>query len=195
MIMIILTCAVILCMATAVIAMNLVITKRSEASAEIVNDSDVGREAFAAYVRENDRKEAFLLISMSALLIILFLILIISLVQMYAWMMDKKKISIWRKNGIIYERIEFLPGNRLRIDNIEIEMNKAQMQTLTNLVKKRIEGYPLHPTDLESDNCAQMIKRLKEELGCKIIEKTLIKNHRGQGYWFDVEPVKIKIDA
>lgn len=129
----------------------------------------------------------------SILSILLLSVLAVFLMQMRVWNLDKRKLNKWQEQGIIYERLEFLSGNRLRIDNIEIEVNKAQMQTLMELVKSRVDGNPLHSADIQSDNGAQMIKRLREEIGCRLIEKTFIKNQRGKGYWLNIEPVNIKL--
>ena len=61
------------------------------------------------------------------------------------------------------------------------------------LTLKRIDGEPLHPSDLPGDNGTQMIKRLREELGGRLIEQSLIKSRRGKGYWAEVDPENIKI--
>lgn len=67
----------------------------------------------------------------------------------------------------MYERLEFLDGSRLRIDHIEIEINKAQFQTLLDLARKRLEDPSLHSLAINQDNVAQAIKRLRGELGSR----------------------------
>lgn len=133
------------------------------------------------------------LIIISVILVIMSLLVVI--IQSYFWSIDRKKILHWKENGILYERLEFLDGGRIRIDHIEMEINKAQLQTLLDLARKRLEGTPLHPLDLNQDNAAQAIKRLREELGSRLLEKTFIKNHRGKGYWLDIEPANIKLKS
>lgn len=190
----ILAVSVLLCIGTAIGAMLWVISSGySTPSAEIVNKLDDPREVFKRYSEANEGIITVIMISNLALIILLFFLLLISLVHLSLWRQDKKKLALFREKGITYERIEFLSGGRLKIDSIEIELNKAQLKTMLELVKKRAENLPLHPADIKGDNGAQTIKRLREELGCKIIERTLIKNFKGQGYWLDTLPENIKI--
>jgi DNA-binding response OmpR family regulator len=112
---------------------------------------------------------------------------------MYSWSQDKRKLALWREHGLVIERLEFLAGNRLRLNNIELELNRAQMQTLRELATKRLADEPLHPAELPGDNGTQLIKRLREELGARLLEKSLIQNRRGKGYWLDMEPSHIRI--
>ena len=112
---------------------------------------------------------------------------------MYSWSRDKRRLALWREQGLVIERLEFLSGNRLRLNQMELELNRAQMQTLRELVTKRQADLPLHPADLPGDNGTQLIKRLREELGARLLEKSFIQNRRGKGYWLDMEAAHIHV--
>lgn len=147
---------------------------------------------YSAYVALNEETWDFT--KKVIILLILSIIVMISLFSavLYNWLLDRKKLTIWYRSGFACERLEFLDGNRVRLNSTEIILNKTQLETLKKLALSRVEKEALHPTELSTDNATQMIKRLREELGAKILEKTLIKNHRGKGYWIEVKPEKIK---
>lgn len=110
--------------------------------------------------------------------------------QMYLRSLDLKKIDLWRETGFLCERLEFLPANRIMLNNIELELNKTQIESLRKLAHNRIIGKPLHSLDM-GDHAVQSIKRLREELGSKFIEKSLVKVRRREGYWLEVEAAGI----
>lgn len=127
--------------------------------------------------------------SMKEMITFLITILIFTLVllgsQMYMWSRDRKNLELWRESGFFCERMEFLPANRLKINNTELELNKTQIENLIKLAKNRRRGKPTHALDI-SDHGVQSIKRLREELGAKFIEKSLIKIRKHEGYWLEV---------
>lgn len=125
---------------------------------------------------------AFILILIAAII----LLLIIFIFQMYLWQKDRRKLEQWREMGFMCERLEFLPANRLKLNSIELDLNKTQIENLKKLATNRQLGKPLHTLDL-GDNGSQAIKRLREELGAKFIEKSLIKLRKREGYWLDVD--------
>ena len=137
----------------------------------------------------------FIMPLMSAILGILTIGLLISTVTigilLYLWAKDRKKMAAWKEIGFACDRIEFLQSNRIKLNHTELLLNKSQYCTLQKLVKSRIQGEALHSIDL-GENATQIVKRLREELGSKLLEKTLIMNHRGKGYWIDIDPKKIK---
>jgi hypothetical protein len=116
----------------------------------------------------------------------LILLLGILIYQMYLRSLDLKKIDQWRETGFLCERLEFLPANRILLNNIELELNKTQIESLRKLAHNRVIGKPLHSVDM-GDHAVQSIKRLREELGSKFIEKSLVKVRRREGYWLEVD--------
>ena len=120
--------------------------------------------------------------------IILTLILLLS--QAYMWSKDRRKLELWRESGFLCERLEFLPANRLRLNNIELELNKTQIDNLIKIAKSRKQGKPIHTLDI-GDHGAQSTNRLREELGKKFIERSLIKHRKREGYWLEVDPERI----
>lgn len=106
--------------------------------------------------------------------------------QMHLRTLDLKKIDQWRESGFLCERLEFLPANRIKLNNLELELNKAQIENLKKLAHHRIIGKPLHSVDM-GDHAVQSIKRLREELGAKFIEKSLVKVRTKEGYWLEVD--------
>lgn len=120
--------------------------------------------------------------------IILTLILLLS--QAYMWSKDRRKLELWRESGFLCERLEFLPANRLRLNNIELELNKTQIDNLIKIAKSRKQGKPIHTLDI-GDHGAQSTNRLREELGKKFIERSLIKHRKQEGYWLEVDPERI----
>lgn len=150
-------------------------------------------QSFEEYVRFVSLTFEFMTTLIGVLIAALVLILILFGVQMYSWSQDKRRLALWREQGLVVERLEFLSGNRLRLNHLELELNRAQMQTLRELVSKRQADLPLHPADLPGDNGTQLIKRLREELGARLLEKSLIQNRRGKGYWLDMEAAHIHI--
>lgn len=113
-------------------------------------------------------------------------------VLLYIIVLDKKKLFAWQEAGFSCERLEFIGDGRIRLNNTEIMLNKTQFTTFKSLLESRLKGEALHPADIPSENATQTIKRLREELGAKLIEKTLIVNHRTKGYWVEVDPKHIK---
>ncbi len=152
----------------------------------------VEEQSFGEYVGLVGLTFDFLSKLIGVLIAVLILTLALLAVQMYLWSRDRRKMAQWQESGLVIERLEFRPGNRLVINTIELELNRAQMTTLKALVKKRMEGQTLHPADLPGDNGTQMIKRLREELGARLLEKSLIKSRRSKGYWIEVNPKVIK---
>lgn len=111
---------------------------------------------------------------------------------LYILAADRKRMQSWQEIGFACERLELIDKTRIRLNNTELILNKAQSETLHSLVDSRLKGEALNAVDIPSENATQSIKRLREELGAKLIEKTLIVNHRGKGYWLDIDPRKIK---
>ncbi len=152
----------------------------------------VEEQSFGEYVGLVGLTFEFMTKVIGVLIAALILTIVLFGIQMYIWSQDKRKLAQWRDTGLVVERLEFLPGNRLRLNNMEIELNRAQMATLKELVAKRRADQPLHPADLPGDNGTQMIKRLREELGARLLEKSLIQSRRGKGYWIDIDPSLIR---
>lgn len=150
-------------------------------------------QSFEEYVRLVSLTFEFMTTLIGVLIAALVLILILFGIQMYSWSQDKRRLALWRETGLVVERLEFLAGDRLRLNNLELELNRAQMQTLRELVSKRQADLSLHPAELPGDNGTQLIKRLREELGARWLEKTLIQNRRGKGYWLDMDPSHIHL--
>ncbi len=152
----------------------------------------VEEQSFGEYVGLVELTFEFLSKVIGVLIAALILTIGLFASQMYIWAQDKRKLARWQETGLVVERLEFRSGNRLRVNNIEIELNRAQFTTLKELVNKRKTGETLHPADLPGDNGTQMIKRLREELGARLLEKSLIKSRRGKGYWIEIDPSQIK---
>lgn len=152
-------------------------------------------QSFEEYVRLVSLTFEFMTTLIGVLIAALVLTLVLFGVQMYSWSQDKRRLALWRESGLVVERLEFLAGDRLRLNNLELELNRAQMQTLRELVTKRQADLPLHPAELPGDNGTQLIKRLREELGARWLEKSLIQNRRGKGYWLDMDPSHIRLLA
>ena len=151
------------------------------------NTAIIEERSFEEYVRLVTLSFQFMTTIIGILIAALVLTLMLFGVQMYSWSQDKRRLAQYRAAGFVVERLEFLTGDRLRLNNLELELNRAQMQTLKELVLKRQAALPLHPADLPGDNGTQLIKRLREELGARLLEKSLIQNRRGKGYWLDMD--------
>lgn len=150
-------------------------------------------QSFEEYVRLVSLTFEFMTTLIGVLIAALVLTLMLFGVQMYSWSQDKRRLALWREHGLVVEHLEFLAGDRIRLNNMELELNRAQMQTLRELVNKRQVDLPLHPAELPGDNGTQLIKRLREELGARLLEKSLIQNRRGKGYWLDMDPSHIRL--
>lgn len=120
------------------------------------------------------------------LFITIILLLMLLGFQMFSWQKDRRKLEQWRETGFMCERLEFLPANRLKLNNIELDLNKTQIENLKKLANQRKAGKPLHSLDI-GDHGVQAVKRLREELGSKFIEKSLIKVRKREGYWLEVD--------
>lgn len=155
------------------------------------NSAITEEQSFEEYVRLVALTFEFMTTLIGVLIAALVLTLVLFAIQMYAWSRDKRRLALWREQGLVIERLEFLSGNRLRLNQMDLELNRAQMQTLRELVTKRQADLPLHPADLPGDNGTQLIKRLREELGARLLEKSFIQNRRGKGYWLDMEAAHI----
>lgn len=155
--------------------------------------SVVAEQSFENYVWLVNRALQFLTTVTGILIAALLLTIILLGIQMFLWNKDRRKLADWQNNGLVVERLEFLSGERLKINGLEIELNRAQYSTLKELINKRLQGETLHPSELPGDNGTQMIKRLREELGGRLVEQSLIKSRRGKGYWAEVDPENIRI--
>lgn len=153
----------------------------------------VAEESFEHYVWLVNRALQFLTTITGILVAALLLTIVLLGIQMYLWGRDRRKLADWQNNGLVVERLEFLAGERLKINGMEIELNRAQYATLKELIGKRMQGETLHPSELPGDNGTQMIKRLREEMGGRLIEQSLIKSRRGKGYWAEVDPDNIRL--
>lgn len=119
------------------------------------------------------------------LILTLLLTLILLGAQMYMWTCDRKKLVRWKESGFLCENLKFLSGNRIKLNSIELELNKTQVENLKKLASKRVEGKPLHSLDI-GEHGVQAVKRLREELGARFLEKTLIKVRKREGYWLEI---------
>ncbi|MEZ5478893.1 MAG: hypothetical protein R3E95_15870 [Thiolinea sp.] len=108
------------------------------------NDPVVAEQSFGFYVGLVNTSIRFLTTLIGILVAALFLTIILLGIQMYLWSKDRRKLADWQNSGLVVERLEFLSGNRLRLNGMELELNRAQLNTLHELVKKRIAGEPLH---------------------------------------------------
>ncbi|MBU0655622.1 MAG: hypothetical protein KJ914_10910 [Gammaproteobacteria bacterium] len=155
------------------------------------NLNENGFKLYEAYIEQVNQTFRFMSSAMGILMATLIFVLMLLALQMYAWHTDRKRLLSWRENGFLCERLEFLPGNRLRLNNIEIQLNRTQHQNFCQLVRKRLDNMPLHALDI-GEHGVQSIKRLREELGSKFIEQAFIKVKKGEGYWLEVEPASIR---
>lgn len=153
----------------------------------------VEEQSFEEYVGLVNTVIQFLTTVIGILIAALLLTIILLGAQLFLWAKDRRKLTDWQHSGLVIERLEFMPGDRLRINSTEIELNRAQYQTLKELINKRMAGEPLHPSELPGDNGTQMIKRLREELGGRLIEQNLIKSRRGKGYWAEIDPDNVRM--
>ena len=149
-------------------------------------NDDIVLSLLQEYVKYTNHSFELMKNLLLALVVILMLILILVVSQMYMWSRDRKKLNHWKESGFLCERLELLPANRIKINNIELELNKAQIDTLNMLVTQRLRGKLLHSLDM-GDHGVQAIKRLREELGSKFMEKTLVKVRKREGYWVEVD--------
>ncbi len=153
----------------------------------------VAEQSFEHYVWLVNRGLQFLTTVTGILIAALLLTIVLLGVQMFLWSKDRKKLADWQNSGLVVERLEFMSGHRLKINGLEIELNRAQYSTFKELINKRMQGETLHPSELPGDNGTQMIKRLREEMGGRLVEQSLIKSRRGKGYWAEIEPDNIRI--
>lgn len=130
------------------------------------------------------KNTALIILSLS-----LFSALILLGLQFYFWAKDRRRLVKWKKAGFLCQSLEFLPANRVKINNVELAINKTQISTLKMLAQQREKGKPLH--SLEMDHGVQTIKRLREELGARLLESTFVKVRKGEGYWLEVNPKNI----
>lgn len=154
--------------------------------------SVTGEQSFGIYVGLVNNTIQFLTTVVGILITALSLTVILLGIQIFLWNKDRQRLAEWQSRGLVIERLEFLSGNRLRLNGTEIELNRTQYATLQELIEKREQGETLHPSELPGDNGTQMIKRLREEMGGRLIEQALIKNRRGKGYWAEIDPKNIR---
>ena len=131
-----------------------------------------------------------LVILLIILIVTVILLLILLGCQMIFWLRDRRRLDKWREVGFTCERLEFLPANRIRLNNIELELNKTQVDNLKKLATNRVKGETLHATDM-GNHGVQSIKRLREELGIKFFERCLIKARKHEGYWLEIDAQNI----
>lgn len=154
-------------------------------------DTNLLKHAYGQYLTYVNTSFRFMSSVIGIMLAAVIILLILLALQMYAWHKDRERLVIWRDSGFLCERLEILPGNCLRLNNLEIQLNRAQLDTLCQLVQKRLGDMPLHALDI-GEHGVQSIKRLREELGSKFLEKAFIKVKKGEGYWLEVDPVSIR---
>lgn len=80
----------------------------------------VEEQSFGEYIGLVELTFDFLTKVIGVLIAALLLIIVLLGVQLYLWNQDRRKLTKWRETGLVVERIEFLAGNRLRINNIEL---------------------------------------------------------------------------
>lgn len=156
-----------------------------------LEDDNIGIDSALSTALNNhqvtiDRSFTLLTTMLGILVVTIILLLMLLGFQMLSWQKDRRKLEQWRETGFMCERLEFLPANRLKLNNIELDLNKTQIENLKKLAAHRKEGKPLHSLDI-GDHGVQSIKRLREELGAKFIEKSLIKVRKREGYWLEVD--------
>lgn len=156
-------------------------------------NNKVSTDLMNAYTKQSSKsvEGSRTIILILALCLLAIIILLGS--QMYMWARDRKLLSYWKRAGFLCERLEFLPANRIKLNNLEIELNKTQIETLKKLVKGRCEGKPIHALEL-GEHGVQTIKRLREELGARFMAQTLIKVRKREGYWIEVSPDSIYLN-
>lgn len=131
------------------------------------------------------------LVSMLIILVSTVILLLVLLgCQMIFWQRDRRRLDTWREVGFACERLEFLPANRIRLNNAELELNKTQIESLKKLAVSRIKGEALHSSEM-GNHGVQAVKRLREELGMKFFERSLIKARKNEGYWLEIDPRNI----
>lgn len=154
-------------------------------------EANLLKHAYGQYLTYVNTSFRFLSTVIAILLATIIILLVLLALQMYAWHKDRERLLKWKESGFLCELLEILPGNRLRLNNIEIQLNRAQLETLCQLVQKRLDNMPLHALDM-GEHGVQAIKRLREELGSKFLEKALIKVKKGEGYWLEVDPTSVR---
>ena len=158
------------------------------------SDSSATLLLLSQYIQMNAESFELMKSTIFILFVTLLLTLILLSAQMYMWACDRKRLIKWKKSGFLCENLEFLPANRVKLNNIELELNKTQIENLRKLADRRREGKPLHSLDI-GDHGVQAVKRLREELGARFLEKTLIKVRKKEGYWLEIDSENIHMSS
>lgn len=151
---------------------------------ELLKESQVS--LLEAYIAENHRVHNILLMNITILIVVCLVLLIVSSISIWHWIEIKSINSSIQKRGVFFNYIEVSEEGRIKIDDIELSLNRCQVQTFLQLIHAHQSGKILHAIDINKENGAIMIKRLREELGARLLEKLFIVSQYGVGYRLNI---------
>ncbi|UWQ22057.1 hypothetical protein [Jannaschia sp. W003] len=152
-------------------------------------------EVLASY-----RTVIFVLLVFATALLIACVVLLVAIVTLNRRMGEIERSGI-QVTSLVLSRAE----NAVSLNDIDLKLTDAAMETLSVLAEARIDGDILTGAQIEAmisgkpePDCdeaagATRIKRLRDALGNQIVTALLVRNITRQGYVLDLDPKVIRI--
>ncbi|KIT15134.1 response regulator transcription factor [Jannaschia aquimarina] len=146
------------------------------------------------------RTVIFVLMVFATALLIACVVLLVAIVTLNRRMGEIERSGI-QVTSLVISRAE----NAVYLNDIELKLTDAAMETLSVLAEARLDGEMLtgaqieatisgkSEADAEEAAGATRIKRLRDALGNQIVTALLIRNITRQGYVLDLDPKVIRI--
>ena len=146
------------------------------------------------------RTVIFVLLVFATALLIACVVLLVAIVTLNRRMGEIEKTGI-QVTSLVLARAE----NMVMLNDIELKLTDAAMETLSVLAEARIDGDVLTGAQIEAmisgkpeANCeeaagATRIKRLRDALGNQIVTQLLVRNITRQGYVLALDPKVIRM--
>lgn len=133
-------------------------------------------------------------------------LLIACLGLLAALVTQNRRMDAIERSGIQVTSLDLVRAeNVVRLNDIDLKLTDAAMETLAVLAEARLDGDVLTGAQIESTvsgkaeaDCdeaagATRIKRLRDSLGNQLVSALLIRNITRQGYVLDLDPKVIRI--
>jgi DNA-binding winged helix-turn-helix (wHTH) protein len=146
------------------------------------------------------RMVIFVLLVFATALLIALAALLAAIVALNRRMQEIERSGI-QVTSLVLSRAE----NLVHLNDIELKLTEAAMETLAVLAEARLDGEVLTGAQIESTvsgkpeaSCeeaagATRIKRLRDAMGNQIVTALLVRNITRQGYVLDLDPKVIRI--
>ena len=133
-------------------------------------------------------------------------LLLACLGMLAALVTQNRRMDAIERSGIQVTSLDLVRAeNVVRLNDIELKLTDAAMETLAVLAEARMDGDVLTGAQIEAtvsgkpeDSCeeaagATRIKRLRDAMGNQLMSALLIRNITRQGYVLDLDPKVIRI--